>query len=350
MKAFQLIAHGAPGKFELRDVPDPIPGPDEAVVQVQTCGLNHIDLWTESAGLPIPIQLPRTLGGEIAGRVVAIGNEVNDRKIGDEVAIQSNLFCGKCEFCQCGEESLCLFGQLLGVNCDGGFAEKVVVPARSLVRLPKGIDFDASAALTLAGSTAMHMLTNRASVHQGDWVLVIGGASGVGSAAIQIAKQLGARVISTGSTEAKRALAQHLGAEFVLDPAESHWPAEVRKITNRHGVDLVVEHVGGDVLVKCFDCLARGGTIVTCGATAGREIPLNLWPFFVKQQRLIGSYGRNRADLQATLEWAAAGKLKPVIDSVFPLDQVPFALQKLRSRNMLGKILIEPFEPVSESD
>jgi len=350
LKAFQLIAHGTPGKFELRDIPDPVPGPDDAVVQVQSCGLNHIDLWTESASLPIPIQLPRTLGGEVAGRVLTVGSNVKNWHPGDEVAVQSNLFCGECEFCRRGDESLCLFGRLLGVNCDGGFAEKVLVPARSLIRLPQGVDFDTAAALTLAGSTAMHMLTNRASVHQSDWVLVIGGASGVGSAAIQIAKQLGARVISTGSTEAKRSLARHLGAEFVLDPANAQWPSEVRKITNRRGVDLVVEHVGGDVLVKCFDCLARGGTIVTCGATAGREVPFNLWPFFVKQHRLIGSYGRNRADLQATLEWAAAGKLRPVIDSVFPLDQVAVALEKLRSRNMLGKILIEPFEPVSESD
>jgi 2-desacetyl-2-hydroxyethyl bacteriochlorophyllide A dehydrogenase len=350
VKALQLIAHGSPGKFELRDVPDPVPGADEAVVQVQSCGLNHIDLWTETARLPIPIKLPCTLGGEVAGRVLAVGSQARDWRPGDEVAVQSNLFCGECEFCRRGDESLCLFGQLLGVNCHGGFAEKVLVPARSLIRLPQAVDFDTSAALTLAGSTAMHMLTNRASVHHGDWVLVIGGASGVGSAAIQIAKQLGARVISTGSTEAKRSLAHHLGAEFVLDPANPNWPAEVRKITNRRGVDLVVEHVGGDVLLKCFDCLARGGTIVTCGATAGREIPFNLWPFFVKQHRLVGSYGRNRADLQATLEWAAAGKLKPVIDSVFPLDQVPAAFDKLRSRKVLGKILIEPFEPVSESD
>ena len=350
MKALQLIAHGNPGKFELREIPDLVPGANEAVIQVQSCGLNHIDLWTESAGLPIPIQLPRILGGEVAGRVLMVGSNVKDWRAGDDVAVQSNLFCGECEFCQRGDESLCLFGQLLGVNCDGGFAEKVLVPARTLIRLPRGVDFDTSAALTLAGSTAMHMLTNRASVRRGDWVLAIGGASGVGSAAIQIAKHLGARVISTGSTEAKRSLAHHLGAEFVLDPANPEWPAEVRKITNRRGVDLIVEHVGGEVLFKCFDCLARGGTIVTCGATAGREVPFNVWPFFVKQHRLIGSYGRNRADLQATLEWAAAGKLKPVIDSVFPLDQVPAALEKLRSRNMQGKILIEPFEPVSESD
>jgi NADPH:quinone reductase-like Zn-dependent oxidoreductase len=239
---------------------------------------------------------------------------------------------------------------MLGVQRDGGFAEKVAVPVRALVRLPAGVDFDASAALTLAGSTAMHMLTKRAQVRPDDWVLVIGGASGVGSAAVQIARHLGGRVISTGSTEAKRALAHQLGAEFVVDPADPNWPGEVRKFTSKRGVDVVVEHVGGDVLVKCFECLARGGTIVTCGATAGREVPLNLWPLFVKQQRLIGSYSRDRADVETTLEWVAAGRLKPVIDSVFPLDQTADAFAKLRSRHALGKILIEPFEPVAEGD
>jgi 2-desacetyl-2-hydroxyethyl bacteriochlorophyllide A dehydrogenase len=350
MKAVQLVAHGKPGKFELRDLPEPQPGPDEVVVQVQSCGLNHLDLWLEEAGLPMPVSLPRTPGCEIAGLVCEVGSEVSDWKRGDAVAAQANVFCGECEYCRRDEQSFCLRAEMLGVTRDGGFAEKVVVPARALVRLSKGVDFDASAALTLAGSTAMHMLTNRAQVRQGDWVLVIGGASGVGSAAIQIAMQLGARVISTGSTEAKRKLAQHLGAEFVVDPNHPEWPGEIRKITSKRGVDLIVEHVGGEVLMKCFECLARGGTIVTCGATAGRDVNFNLWPLFVKQQRLVGSYGRNRADLDATLEWAAAGKLKPVIDSIFPLDQVPAAFAKLRSRKVLGKVLIEPFEPASESD
>lgn len=368
MQAIQLTAHGKPGKFELRDVPEPQPKADEVVVQVQSCGLNHLDLWLEEAGLPIPVELPRTPGGEIAGKIVALGpagsagvppaSSVTGQSdagvprwnVGDSVAIQSNIFCGECEFCRRGKESLCLRREILGVQRDGGFAEKVAVPTRALVRLPEGVDFDASAALSLAGSTAMHMLTDRAEVHQGDWVLVIGGASGVGSAAIQIAKHLGARVISTGSTEAKRALASHLGADFVLDSNDTNWSAEVRKITDKHGVDLVVEHVGGDVLLKCFECLARGGAIVTCGATAGRDVPLNLWPFFVKQHRLIGSYGRNRADLNRTLQWAADGRLKPVIDSIFPLDQAAAAFAKLRSRRVLGKVLIEPFEPESESD
>ncbi|HEX4645526.1 MAG TPA: zinc-binding dehydrogenase, partial [Verrucomicrobiae bacterium] len=308
------------------------------------------DLWLEQGALPVPVQLPRTPGGEPAGRIVEIGEGVAGWRLGDEVAVESNFFCGECEFCRRGDESLCLRGQLLGVQCDGGFAEETLVPARALVRLPAGVAFDASAALTLAGSTAMHMLTNRARVHPRDWVLVMGGASGVGSAAIQIAKGLGARVISTGSSEAKRALARQLGADHVVDSNDPAWPAEVRKLTDKRGVDLVVEHIGGDVLPKVFECLARGGTVVTCGATTGREVSFNLWPFFVKQQKLVGSYGRNHADLQATLEWAAAGKLKPVIDSVFPLDQTAEAFARLRSRQVLGKVLVEPYEPVSESD
>lgn len=342
MKAAQLVANGSPGKFELRELPEPQPGADDVVVQVMACGLNRLDLWLEEAGLPIQIPLPRTPGSEVAGRVAAVGSAVRDWQPGDAVAVQSNIFCGECEYCRRGEESLCLRAELLGIARDGGFAEKVLVPQRALMRLPTGLAFETSAALTLAGSTAMHMLTSRAQVRPGDWVLVLGASSGVGSAAIQIAKQLGARVISTGSTETKRELARKLGAEFAVDHSLPAWPAEVRTITNKRGVDLVVEHIGGAVLPKCFDCLARGGTVVTCGATAGRDISFNLWPFFVKQQRLVGSYGRNRADLQATLDWAAAGRLSPVIDSIHPLEQTATAFARLRSREALGKVLVRP--------
>jgi len=342
MKAFQLIATGAPGQFELRDIPGPVAPRGEVVIDVRACGLNHLDLWLEEAGLPIPVPLPRTPGGEVAGVISKLGPGVKDWRVGDRVAIQSNLFCGECEFCQRGEESMCLRSKLLGVDCDGGFAEQVAVSASSLVRLPDAVSFEQSAALTLAASTAMHMLTDRTQVRAGDWVLVIGGASGVGSAAIQIAKGLGARVIATASRPEKAALAQDLGAEFVVDSTSAKWPAEVRRLTNKRGVDLVVEHVGGEVLVKCFDCLARGGTIVTCGATAGRDVTLNLWPLFVKQQRLIGSYGRNRADMRATLEWAATGKLRPVIHSMLPLERAVEAFSSLRARSVLGKVVVVP--------
>ncbi len=340
MKAIRLVAHGVPGRFELVDLPVPEPGPEEVLVQVAACGLNRLDLWLEEGGLPIPVPLPRIPGCEIAGRIQALGADVDEWQLGDRVAIQSNLFCGHCEFCLRGEESLCLEASILGVQCDGGFAEFVLAPWPALVRLPDPVAFTTSAALTLAGSTAMHMLTDRVEVPSGAWVLVMAGASGVGSAAIQIARALGARVISTGSTAAKRALAAQLGAEFVVDASQPHWAAEIRKITGKRGVDLVVEHLGGKVLEEVFLCLARNGAVVTCGATAGRQAQLNLWPFFVKQQRLIGSYGRNRADLAATLDWAAQGKLKPVIQETVPLAGIPQAYARLRQRAVLGKIVM----------
>jgi 2-desacetyl-2-hydroxyethyl bacteriochlorophyllide A dehydrogenase len=341
MKAVQLIAHGAPGQLEYRDVLDPSPKADEVVVRVRACGLNRLDLRFEEGQLPIPVVLPRIPGCEVSGEILSIGENVTQWREGDRVAVQSNLFCGDCEFCTRGEESLCLNGQLLGIQRDGGFAERVVVPASSLVALPEGMDFITAAALTLAGSTAMHMLTSRTLARQGDWVLVIGASSGVGSAAVQIAKQLGAYVISTGSSDEKRQLAARLGADHIVD-TNGDWPAEVRKITQKRGVDLVVEHVGGEVLLQCFSCLARGGTIVTCGATAGRDVPLKLWPFFVKEQKLVGSYGRNRKDIVATLEWAAQGKLKPVIDKTFPLEKTRDAFNALRARQVLGKVVIQP--------
>lgn len=341
MKAFQLIGHGTPGQFQLRDVPALSCAGNDTIVRVRACGLNHLDLWAEEAGLPVPMQLPRTLGGEVAGEIEAMGPDVRGWRVGDRVAVQSNVFCGQCEFCLRGEDSRCLKGVLLGIQRDGGFAEKVLAPAHTLVRLPDNVSFETSAALTLAASTAMHMLTNRTKVRQGDWLLVIGGASGVGSAAIQIGKQLGAYVIATGSTGEKRALATRLGADYAVDSNED-WPAEIRRITQKRGVNLVVEHVGGDVLLKCLDCLARGGRIVTCGATAGREINLNLWPLFVKEQSLVGSYGRNQEDLVTTLEWASEDKIKPVIHRTFPLAEAPAAFTQLRNRQVLGKLVIKP--------
>jgi len=343
MKAVQLTAHGTPGVFRYGELPDPQPNPGEAVVQVRACGLNHLDLWMEEGGLPVAVGLPRVQGCEVAGTVTRLGEGVEGWQVGDPVAVQSNLFCGECEFCRRGEESLCLRGTLLGVDRDGGFAEQVAVPASALVRIPERVNFTASAALTLAGSTAMHMLTDRAGgIRKGDWVLVLGAASGVGSAAIQIARHFGGRVITTGRSAAKRELGMRLGAEHTVDPSSDHWTAEVRRFTGRRGVDLVIEHVGGRVLEQCFQCLARGGTIVTCGATTGREVRLNLWPLFVKQQRLIGSYGRNRQDMSATLRAVREGWLQPVIEREVDLADTAQAFADLRAGRILGKAVIRP--------
>ena len=328
--------------MKFHEIPDPNPKPNEVVLRVRACGLNRLDLWAEQGALPVPVQLPRTLGGEIAGEIESFGEGVTPWRRGDLVSVQSNLFCGECEFCLRGEESICLQSQLLGVDRDGGFAEKVVVPASALVRLPDSVSCQTAAALTLAGSTAMHMLTNRTEVKSGDWILVMGASSGVGSAAIQIAKKLGAYVISTGSTKVKQELALTLGADHVVDSTRHDWASEVRRLTGKRGADIIIEHIGGDVLQQCFTCLARNGKIITCGATAGREVSLKLWPLFVKQQSLIGSYGRNRSDIKATLDWAADGKLKPTIDRIFPLSQLTDAFAALRDRKVLGKVVVVP--------
>lgn len=342
MNAVRLIEHGRPGRFTFGEVPTPEPLASEVLVEVKACGMNHLDLWVEEGGLPVPIALPRIPGCEVAGVIAALGPGVQGWAVGDPVAVQSNLFCGTCEFCLRGDESLCLKGRILGVDRDGGLAERVSVPVSSLVRIPDGVGFDASAALTLAGSTAVHMLTDRTTVREGDWVLVMGAASGVGSAAIQIARHYGARVITTGRTEEKRDLGLRLGAEHAVDVTSDRWTSEVRKLTGRRGVDLVVEHVGGRVLEQCFECLARGGTIVTCGATIGQEITLNLWPLFVKQQRLIGSYGRHCRDMQTTLRAVADGWLQPVVGRVVPLSEASQALGALREGKVLGKVVVRP--------
>ena len=342
MKAIKLLDHRAPGRLEYGDAPDPAPGPGEALVRVRACGLNRLDLWMEQGVLPMPVALPRIPGGEVSGEIAALSANADGWKIGDRVAVQSNVFCGHCEFCARGDESLCLSSQLLGVQCDGGFAELLTVPVRALVRLPDAVAFDVSAALTLAGSTAMHMLTRRTTVHPGDWVLAIGGASGVGSSGHSdrppIGRARGQHRVQRSQEEVRGRSGRGIRGGF----RRRTLARQVRQITGKRGVDLVVEHVGGDVLPRCFECLARGGAVVTCGATAGRDVSLKLWSFFVKEQRLIGSYGRTRQDMQATLEWAAAGKLKAAIAERYPLARTREAYDALRQRQVLGKVVVVP--------
>lgn len=341
LRKFEITAHGKPGSGHIVEMSPLVPGPDEVVVRVAYCGLNHLDLWMEAGELPIKLKLPRVPGGEISGIISRSHASVSFLTPGTPVAIQSNVFCGQCDFCRDDEQSLCLDSQLLGVHRDGGLASEIVVPARVVTPLEPGVNLAHVAAVTLAGSTAMHMLTNRYKVQPGQWVLVSGAASGVGSFAIQIARELGARVITTGSTPEKRALGISLGAEAAFNQHDPDWPSQVRKFTGKKGVDLIVEHIGGAVLENSFHCLARNGTIVTCGATAGRNVQLNLWPFFVKQYSIIGSYGRTHQDFLNTLDWLRQGRIKPVIHAIRPLAESGNALYELRLGRVLGKSLVQ---------
>jgi NADPH:quinone reductase-like Zn-dependent oxidoreductase len=312
------------------------------LVQVGACGVNHLDLWLCDGTLPVKPTLPHILGSEVAGTVAAVGPGVAGVREGERVAVHPYLHCGRCEFCLRGAETVCLRSDILGLLSAGGYAEYVPVPANSLVPLPDGLDAVTASALTLAALTAWHMLVDAARLQLGETVLVLGGNSGVGSAAVQIAKRLGARVIATAGSAEKAARTSALGADAVIDHYAQDVGREVRALTDKRGVDVVVEHVGQATWATSVGALARNGRLVTCGATTGADVGFNLWPFFAKQLQIIGCYGGTRAELADVLRLAAAGGLEAVVDRTYPLEDVPEALARLGAGEQFGKLVIEP--------
>jgi NADPH:quinone reductase-like Zn-dependent oxidoreductase len=342
VRAVRLHEFGSPSGLRIEEVPTPAPGPGQALVQVSACGVNHLDLWVCAGTLAVKPTLPHTLGSEVAGTVAALGPGAAGVREGDRVAVHPYLHCGHCEYCLRGEETTCLRGDILGLVSEGGYAEYVLVPAHSLVPLPAGVDAVAAAALALSALTAWHMLVSRARVQLGETVLVWGGSSGVGSAAVQLAKRLGARVIATAGSAAKLERVRALGADAVLNHREEDVARAVRDLTQRRGVDVVVEHVGQATWAASVAALARNGRLVTCGATTGGDVAFNLWPFFAKQVQFIGCYGGTRAELASVLQLAASGGLQPVVDRTYPLDAVPDALARLAASEHFGKLVVTP--------
>lgn len=339
MRAIRFHEHGGPEVLTLEEVADPTPGEGGALVRVRACGVNRLDLWVRAGSVPVKISLPHISGSEVAGEVVTLGAGARGFSEGQRVAVHPYLFCGVCESCLRGEESTCLRGDILGLVSDGGYADLVKVPASALVPLPDGLDFEPAAALTLAAMTAWHML-ERAKIEPGETVLVLAAGSGVGSAAVQIARLRGARVIATASSDTKLARAKELGAHETINYAQDDLREAVRRLTNKRGVDVVVEHVGQATWPASVASLARNGRLVTCGATTGSDARFDLWSFFAKQISFIGCYGGRREDLRATLAAAAGGQLRPVIDRVLPLERVAEAQQALEAREQFGKIVI----------
>jgi NADPH:quinone reductase-like Zn-dependent oxidoreductase len=287
--------------------------------------------------------MPHIGGCEVAGELVQLGPAANtDARPGQRVAVAPYLFCGRCEYCLGGDETVCIRGDIVGLNQDGGFAELVRVPAANLVPIPEGVSDEAAAAVSLATLTAWHMLVTRAQLRPGEDVLVLAAGSGVGSAAIQIARLIGARVIATASTPEKRERALALGAHEVVDYVNDDLVAEVRRITGKRGVDVVVEHVGAATWEQSVAALARNGRLVTCGTTSGAEGKLNLWQLFAKQLKLIGSYGGTRAELRQVLRLVADCLIKPVIHQTFGLEGVAEAQTLLADRRQFGKLIITP--------
>lgn len=341
MRAVRFHEHGGPEVQRLEEAPVPTPSDGEALVWVKACGVNRLDLFVSGGNVPVKVPLPHIGGSEVAGEVASVGPGVAEVAAGQRVAVFPYLFDGTCEYCRAGEESTCLRGDILGLMSDGGYADLVKVPANALMPIPEELSYEQVAALTLTATTAWHMLA-RARLQRDETVLVLAAGSGVGSAAIQIARLHGARVIATASTDEKLERARKLGADEVLNYAQQDLREGVRRLTNKRGVDVVVEHVGQATWPASVASLARNGRLVICGATTGSDVKIDLWPMFAKQISLIGCYGGTKADLGAVLAAAARGELQPVVDRVLPLDAVPDAQRALLNREQFGKIIIRP--------
>jgi len=342
MKAIVIPQHGGPEVLRYTEVNDPVLKADEVLVRVRACALNHLDLWIRR-GIPgIEIPLPQTPGSDIAGEVAKVGESVTRVRVGQKVVLAPGVSCGLCPECIGGADNFCRKYTLFGYMIPGGCAELVKAPEANVIPMPETLSFDEAAAVPLVFLTAWHMLAARAQVRPGEEVLVLGAGSGVGSAAIQVAKLLGARVIATAGTDEKLARAQALGADQGINHRKQNIAGEVKRITNRRGVDVVFEHVGTATWEASVASLARGGRLVTCGATTGYEGKIDIRYLFSRQLSLLGSYMGNKGELHAVLRLIGQGKLHAVVDTTMPLADCARAHGRLEKREGFGKIVLNP--------
>ncbi|MFS8524325.1 MAG: zinc-binding dehydrogenase [Limnochordales bacterium] len=342
MWAVRIHEHGGPEVLRWERVQPPVPRADEVLVRVRAVALNHLDLWNRR-GLPRPmVRLPHILGSDIAGQVAAVGELVDHVKPGDEVILNPGVGCGRCRECLSGRDNMCREYTILGAGRPGGYAQYVTAPGVNVIPKPKGLTFAEAAALPLVFLTAWHMLKTRARLQPGETVLVWGAGSGVGSAAIQIAKLLGARVIAATGGEAKAARARELGADHVIDYKSENVLERVRELTGRRGVDVVFEHVGQATWETSVKALAAGGRLVTCGNTTGWEAQTDLRYVFARQLNILGSYMGGKGELLELLPWVEAGRLRPVVHAVLPLQEAAEAHRILEAGLQFGKVVLEP--------
>ena len=340
MKAVFLIEHGDNSVLQYGDLPAPEPGEGEVRLEVRAAALNHLDIFTRN-GLP-GVPLPMIPGGDGAGVVDRVGPGVSGVMPGDRVLIQPGLFCGACDYCRAGEQSLCVTYRILGEHVAGTFAEQVVVPARNVFPIPRGLSFAQAAAFPLAYQTAWRMVVGRAAVRAGEIVLIQGAGGGVAGASLEVARLAGARVIATTSGEEKVRRVREAGAELVVDYRTEDVLAAVRRHTGKLGVDVVVDTVGEATWMSSLKAAARGGRIVTCGATSGPNPKEEIRQIFWKQISILGSTMANDREFRALLAAVAAGKLKPRIDRVFPLSQARAAFAYMEEGRQHGKIVVVP--------
>jgi len=342
MKAVVFYEHGGIDKLRYEEMPDPTVKDNEALIRVKACAVNHLDIWGRR-GLPgIQIPLPHISGSDIVGEVVSVGKLVSKAKPGDQVMVSPGLSCGTCEYCLSGRDSMCRSYKIIGYLVDGGYAELVSVPEVNLILKPEWLKDEMAAAIPLVFMTAWHMLVTRAGILPGEDVLVLAAGSGVGSAAIQIAKLFGARVIATAGTEEKLRLAKALGANELINHSQQDITEEARRITKKRGVDIVFEHVGSATWEKSIKSLAVGGRLVTCGATTGYAAQTDIRYVYSRQLSILGSYMASKAELLKVVDLVRQRRLRPVVDKVYPLAEAAKAQERMEKREHFGKIVLRP--------
>lgn len=341
MNAVFFNRHGGPDILQWGDVPTPTPGPDDVLIQVKACALNHLDIWVRM-GIPgITVPLPHILGADVAGIITSVGANVETWTPGQKVLVAPGISCGICPHCQEDNDHLCDKYDILGQQSNGGYAEYVKVPAANVLPYPDPLTFEEAASIPLVFLTAWHMLVTNGKIQKGQTVLIHAGGSGVGIAAIQIAKLKGAHVITTvGSIEKEKRAKALLGADEVVNYRETDFQQEVMRITNKRGVDLAVDHIGQETFEKSLLSIAKGGMLLTCGATSGRHIQFDLRTLFGRNVTIHGSRMGKKKGLQDVMEHVKAGRLKPVIDSVYPLRDASQAHLRMEERKNFGKIIL----------
>jgi NADPH:quinone reductase-like Zn-dependent oxidoreductase len=342
MRCVVVKAHGGFDQLRLEERPVPTPGPGQVRVRVRAVGVNHLDTWVRRGVPGHTFPLPLIPSSDASGVVDALGPGAAGCKEGDAVVVLPGVSCGACEACQSGVDQLCRYFHILGESCDGTAAEFVCVPAANVAPMPKGLSNEHAASIALVFQTAWNMLVRRAELRAGETVLVHAGLSGVGSAAVQIANLLGAQVIATAGGPAKCAAVQALGAHHVIDYQAKDFVAEVRALTGKAGVHVVFEHVGEATFAGSLKCLARGGRVVTCGATTGGNVQISLHAVFFKSLSILGSTMGSKGDLRTILRLVEQGRLRPVFDRALPMAQVGEAHRLLEAREALGKLVLVP--------
>ena len=342
MQAVHVSAHGDPSVLKIVDIPKPSPAAGEVLVKVAAISVNHLDLWVRRGMPGVKLPLPMIPGCDGTGEIVELGADVSGLRVGQKVLLEPGYSSGKSAHDLAGNDHLSDDYQIRGEHFDGLAREYVAIESRFVMPLPEGCDLVQSAAIPLVFITAWGLLVTRGKLGKGETVLVLGGASGVGSAAIQIARELGARVIATVGSEKKLELARALGAHEVVRHDQPDWPQQVRKLSAGRGADVVVEHVGPATWAGSMRALARNGRLVTCGGTTGATVEIQLPHLFIKNQSVMGSTMGPKSAFPAIFARVASGVYKPVIDRILPLSKVREAHELLESRTVLGKIVLLP--------